>query len=190
MSLHKRIVPALLASLVYKGHKMLNNFLGFNRGIIVANIAIINGAGNDFRKLVDDLTLPELKILKHDEDLIQRTKDILKLDAEGLREYMVRTWGLLVESCQNDDWWCDVEGIRDRCPDWSRAIIEGHYIDSNDFVKWAQRWLMQEVRVNINIKRIEELRAAAKKRKEDQQKELEDQYPEVRKHGMCDMTYL
>jgi hypothetical protein len=149
----------------------------------VANIAITHDAGNDFRKLIDDLTLEELKILKLDEDLIQRTKDIFKLDAEGLREYMVKNWGLLVESCQNDDWWCDIEGIRDRCPDWSRAIIEGHYIDSDDFVKWAQRWLMQEVRVNINIKRIEELRAAAKKRKEDQ-------CSEAQKHGMCDMTYL
>ncbi len=169
---------------------MLSGYLGFNRGIIVSNIAITHDAGNDFRRLIDCLTLEELKVLKLDEDLIQRVKGVLNLDAEGLREHMVGNWGLLVEECQNNDWWFDVEGIRERCPKWARATIEGHYVDGGDFVKWAQQWLMQEIRVNINIKRIKELRAATKEKKEKEQKRLEDQYSEAQKYGMCDMTYL
>jgi len=169
---------------------MFGGYLGYNRGIIVSNIAITHGAGNDFRKLIDCLTIDELKIMKLDEDLIQRTKDILTLDAEDLREYMVKAWGLTVEECQNNDWWFDVEGIREKCPIWSRAQIEGHYIDGPDFIKWAQQWLMQEIRVNINIKYIEELRAAAKQKKEKEQRDLEEQYSEAQKYGMCDMTYL
>jgi hypothetical protein len=179
-----RIVPALFASLIHKGHQMFGRFgtyLGLNRGIIVANIAITHDAGNDFRKLIDDLTLVELRILKQDEDLIQRVKDILELDAEGIREHMVKVWGLSAESCQNDDWWIDIENIREQCPKWSRAIIEGHYIDGDTFVKWGQKWLLQEVRVNINIKYIAELRDAKKKKAV---KELEDDYNDARYWGM------
>lgn len=156
-------------------------YLGLNRGIIVANIAITHDAGNDFRKLIDDLTIMELGILKQDEDLIQRVKDILKLDAEGLREHMVKVWGLLAESCQNDDWWIDIENIREQCPKWSRAIIEGHYIDGNDFVDWGQKWLMREVRVNLNIKYIEWLREEKKKKIS---KELADDYADAANWGM------
>jgi len=170
---------------------MFGGYLGYNRGIIVSNIAITHGAGNDFRKLINCLSIEELKILKLDEGLIKRAKDILKLDAEGLREHMVKKWGMLVEECQNNDWWFDIEGVREKCPIWTRAQIEGHYIEGSDFVKWAQQWLMQEVRVNINIKYIEELRAAAKQKKEkEQQRELELEYSEAQKYGMCDAGYL
>lgn len=190
MSLHTRIVPASFASLLRKGHKMFGGYLGFNRGIIVSNIAITHMAGNDFRKLIDCLTLEELKILKLDENLIQRVKDVLDLEAEDLREYMVKTWGLVVEECQNNDWWFDIEGIRERCPKWARATIEGHYVDGGDFVKWAQQWIMQEIRVNINIKYIEELRAAAKEKKEKERRRLEEQFSEAQKYGMCAAGYL
>ena len=169
---------------MFGGHSKMN------RGIIVANIAITHGADSDFRELINCLTLEELKILKLDEDLIQRVKDVLKLSAEDLREYMVRTWGLLVEECQNNDWWFDIEGVRERCPKWSRATIEGHYVDGDDFVNWARMWIMQEIRVNINIKYIKELRAAAKEKKEKERRDLEEQYSEAQKYGVCDMTYL
>jgi len=164
--------------------------LPFNRGIIVANIAICNGAGNDFRKLIDCLTLQELKILKKDEGLVDRVKSILQLDAEDLREHFVKVWGLSAEECQNNDWWIDIEEARKKCPKWARATIEGHYVDGDDFVKWAQSWLMQEVRVNINIKRIEQLREAAKAKKEKQRKAQEEQCEEMRQCGMFDYTYL
>jgi len=187
MVLHTRIVPALFASLIYKGHQMLGKFgtyLGLNRGIIVANIAITHGEGNEFRKLIDDFTLAELQVLKQDEELIERVKKIVQLDAEGIREHMVKVWGLLAESCQNDDWWIDIENIREQCPKWSRAIIEGHYIDGNDFVKWGQKWLLREVRVNLNIKYIDLLRAAKKEKKKKDYQALEDDYADAANWGM------
>lgn len=185
MILHIGIVPALLHYLSEKGEKVIpDRYLGFNRGIIVQNIAVCNQGDGTFRDLIKDLALPELKILKGDQDLIDRVKAITKMEHEDLREYMVTHWDLTVESCQNDDWWVDIEGIRERVPKWARAVIEGAYIDGDDFLKWGRHQLMQEVRVNINIKRIKELREAAEEKKRRQQKALEEQYAEAQMFGM------
>ncbi|KKL98057.1 hypothetical protein LCGC14_1828240 [marine sediment metagenome] len=191
MSLHIRIVSTLFASLLRKGHKMFGGYLRFNKGVIAANIAITHGASNDFRKLIDCLSVEELKILKQDEDLIQQVENVLELDAEGLREHMVKTWGLLVEECQDNDWWFDIEEVRKRCPKWSRAVIEGHYVEGGNFVTWARQWLMQEIRVNINIKYIKELRDAVKEKKEKERRELEKEHSAAVKYGVCDnMGYI
>ncbi len=176
-------LPALLTFLIGKGCKMIpSNFLGRNKTIIVSNLVISSQAGTDFQRLIQGFNIWELKTLRDDEAFIDRVKKIAELDAEQLREHMVKKWSLTVESCQNDDWWVDVESIRDRCPVWTRAVIEGHYVDCNDFVQWARELLMEEVRVNINIKRIQELREKAKKR-DSQQTEAASQFERAMQCG-------
>ncbi len=139
--------------------------------VLASNIAITNEAGDPFQKLLKPLGVRELNVLKKDPELIQRIKDVVKLDADDIREYMLASWGLRVESCQDDDWWADIEDIRDKLPEWTRAVVEGSYIPGENFLDWGRSLLMEEVRVNINIRRIEELKV---KLKEERAKEQEE----------------
>lgn len=189
MIFHLSIVPALLAFFTNKGSKVIPSVISYSRGVLVSNMAIVHGGGNDFRNLIKHLNIQELRILRREEDLTAHVVSITKLDAEGIRKHMLEEWGLVAESCQNDDWWVDIEGIRDRCPKWARAQIEGTYIDGDDFVNWGRNRLMEEVRVNINIKLIEELRKIKKQKDERDRKELEEEYSEAHMYGMYG-TYL
>ncbi len=184
---HLSIVPALLAFFTDKGSKVIPHALSYSKAIIVSNIAVSNGGGSAFRNLIKHLNLQELRILKREEGLIARVSDITRLDEEDIREYMLKEWGLVSESCQNDDWWVDIEGIRGRCPKWARAVIEGTYVSGDDFVDWGRARLMEEVHVNINIKLIEELREIEKEKKERAQKKLDEQYSEAEMCGMFGM---
>jgi hypothetical protein len=170
------IASALLTFFINKGLRMLPVGMLANKGVIVANLAVTNGGGNGFRHLISHLSLRELHTLRQNKDLIERIKKITKMDAEDLREYMVKNWGLTVESCQNQDWWVDIESIRKTCPKWARAVVEGHYIDSTDFIKWGCERLMEEVRVNLNIRYIQELRAEAKRKEEETRRLQEEQF--------------
>jgi len=147
-----------------------------NKGVIVANLAIHYRAGTPFRKLIADLTLTELRILTKNEDLGQRIKDISYMEADDLREHMIKHWGLEVESCQTEDWWVDIEPVRKKLPAWSRATIEGRYIHGEDFVEWGRKWLLEEVRVNLSIRYIQDLREKEKLKKEKEQQEIEDAF--------------
>lgn len=180
MIFYLSIVSSLLTCLTNKGTKVLPHLLGYNKTIIMSNIAITHGGGGDFRDLIKHFNLKELNVLKQDEELIERVSDISKLGAEDIQEYMLKEWGLVAESCQNDDWWVDIDGMRDRIPKWARAVIEGTYVSGDDFVDWGRARLMEEVRVNVNIKIIEELREVQKKKA---QEELERQYSEACMYG-------
>ena len=145
----------------------------------MANLAQESGGGEEFRKLVQDLSLEELHILKQEKSLIDRTVAITTMDADALREHMVRKWNMTVESCMNDDWWVDIEVLRKRYPKWARAIIEGHYLTRDRFEQWGRELLMEEVHVNISIKRIQDLRKAAKEKKAKEAKALEAQWDDL-----------
>jgi hypothetical protein len=148
----------------------------------------INGQGNIcFKKLIKSLPKGELKILRSRKDLIARVADISNMGPVQIREYMLEHFGMVAETCMNHDWWVEIEGIRDRVPKWSRAVHEGHYLGETEFMDWGQRRLMLEVRVNLNMARIRELR---EERAEKQRKAVEAQkaavgYYELAGFGHC-----
>jgi hypothetical protein len=150
-----------------------------NRAIVTANLAQESGGGDKFQKLIRNLSLEELYILRQEKSLINRIVAITKMDADDLREHMVKKWNLTVESCMNDDWWVDIEVLRRRYPKWARAIVEGHYLKRDRFEEWGHELLMEEVHVNINIKRIQNLRKAAKEKQAKKDKALEAQWEEL-----------
>ena len=101
------------------------------------------------------------------------------VDADELREHMVKKWNMTVESCMNDDWWVDITELRKKYPKWARAIVEGHYLPRDTFEQWGRELLMEEVRVNIQIKHIQDLRKIAKEKEAEEQKQLETQWEEL-----------
>jgi len=149
----------------------------------MTNIALVNGCGNEFRKLIKHLNLAELHILKQEKELIDRVEEISEMDADDLREHMVKKWNMTVESCMHDDWWIDITELRKKYPKWARAIVEGHYLPRDTFEQWGRELLMEEVRVNIQIKHIQDLRKIAKEKKEKEQKDIEEQWAELQACG-------
>lgn len=145
----------------------------------MTNLAQESGGGEEFRKLIQDLSLEELYILRQEKNLVDRIVAITTMDTDDLREHMFKKWDMIVKPCMNEDWWVDIEVLRKRYPKWARAIVEGHYLTRGRFEEWGRELLMEEVHVNINIERIRNFRKAAKKKEVEAQKALEEQWKEL-----------
>lgn len=116
-----------------------------------------------FNSLLDPLSIKELKILKKNEDLIERVTDICKMSKMKLLVEIRDKYGFEVSNCQNGDVWIDGaasnEGLT---PDWikkGQLPFSGWYMrfngDDSEFVPWARNMLFQEVRINMWLRYME-----------------------------------
>lgn len=109
-----------------------------------------------FNDLLDTLSVKELKILKRQEDLIERVVEICKMTKIVLLKTIREDYGFDVQNCNNGDIWIDAsEDVANLTPEWikkGQLPYSGWYLtfngDDNEFMPWARNMLLQEVRIN------------------------------------------
>jgi hypothetical protein len=113
--------------------------------------------------LLDRLSLQELKILKKNDDLMDRVTEICKMTSSQLMGCLRDEYGFEINDCQNGDLWIDAGDANEPfVSDWVKEIKlphDGWYVTTDpktegidQFVPWARNLLMQEVRVNAALR--------------------------------------
>jgi hypothetical protein len=128
-----------------------------------------------FNGLLDPLTTRELKIMKKNEDLLNRVIEICKLTKMAMLKHIRDDYGFKIDDCQNGDLWIDAsDACEGLMPAWADQIVLPHtgwYLsfqeDDDDFMPWARNLLLQEVRINMWMRYYEhklDLAAASSKK--------------------------
>jgi hypothetical protein len=159
------------------------NTLELGKDETVNALVVINRLGPEFKRLVGNLSVDELNVLIREVDLLERVRDVSNMDEEEIRSHMSEAWGLIAESCQNDDWWIDIEPIRHRLPSWTKAVIEGQYVFARRFAEVGRDMLMQEVRVNINLRLIQLKKEAVRSQRAEESRRLQDEFEQGQLYG-------
>ena len=116
-----------------------------------------------FSSLLDSLGIKDLKILKKNDDLVERVVEICKMSKMKLLMEIRDKYNFDVQNCSNGDIWIDgddaVEGLT---PDWikkGQLPYSGWYLkfngEDNEFEPWARNMLFQEVRINMWLRYME-----------------------------------
>lgn len=125
-----------------------------------------------FNSLLDPLPIRQLRILKKNDDLVERTTEICKMTKMGLLIELRDKYGFEITNCQNGDVWIDGDASNDGLtPDWieqGQLPFAGWYMkfngEDNEFEPWARNMLFQEVRTNMWIRYMEHKIAEASKK--------------------------
>jgi hypothetical protein len=108
-----------------------------------------------FQGLLDGLSSEELVFLQKNSDLIKRVRAIAEMSViEILREFR-EEYDLDVEQQGDGDFWVSTEKLEDAIPDWFPSDHVGWFKKPGDFQEWAQKFLMQDVRINIWVRYLE-----------------------------------
>lgn len=128
-----------------------------NKRWLIQNLGIQATAGSGFQILLDGLSLRELAVLRKHEDLVDRVKEITKMNEAALISTLQEDYDLEVQNLHSGDVWVGTNLIEDNIPDWFESTHCGWYLDlrEGEFHKWARELLMQEVRVNIWMRYLE-----------------------------------
>ena len=116
-----------------------------------------------FSGLLDTLGVKELRILKKNEDLIDRVMEICKFTKMGLLKTIRNDYKFEIQNCQNGDVWLEAgDSVEELTPSWIRKgqlPYAGWYLtfngDNDTFSPWARSMLLQEVRVNLWVRYME-----------------------------------
>ncbi len=133
---------------------------------LVQRIGVAKSGGNIFQSLLDGLSLRELVVLREHDDLMERASEIAKMSETTLLETIERDYDLEPQTWQTGEVWVGTEQIEDRIPSWFKSQHCGWYLSFSDgeFDVWARNFLMQEVRINIWIRYLEDQKKNPPKR--------------------------
>ncbi len=126
--------------------------------------------------LLKDLSSLELDILRGYDDLMERTLEISRMSEKDLLDKIRESHYLLTEHTYGTgDVYVDADTVVESMPKW--IDMSGHFgwflrLVNGEFSAWARRFLMQEVRINLWIRHMEQ----AKKRKHSEKQTHFGQY--------------
>lgn len=116
--------------------------------------------------LLKDLPFLELNILRENEDLIDRTRKISKMNENELLDRIREDHHLIAENYNTGDIFIAVDKVLENMPEWVDLSSHlGWFLRLNDgeFAVWARKFLMQEVRINLWIRLMEQKKKKPKK---------------------------
>ncbi len=143
---------------------MLPQEFGVKRWLI-QSLGIQKAGGNVFQILLDGLSTRELQVLRDHDDIVDQALEISKMSGGQLLEIIKEDYNLNPEKCHTGDVWIGTDQLEDRIPEWFKSQHCGWYMSfcEGQFDTWARNFLMQEVRINIWMRHLEELRKSPPK---------------------------
>lgn len=109
------------------------------------------------QRLLEPLSTKELAILQKHRDLIERAQQIDKMTLNQLVRELENEFGMEVDPLRNGSYFISVDKPLDFLPERMDGPEGGGWDVANPggFIKWAEDFLMREVRINIWIRYIE-----------------------------------
>lgn len=126
-----------------------------NKRVLAFNMS---GGNQTFQELLDGLSTKEIMTLKKHKDLIERIHDIVQMNEALVLQELREKYRLDLDLYQNGDVWIGTEQLEDTIPDWFETSHCGWFMNrgEGEFMEWARRFLMQEIRINIWIRYLED----------------------------------
>ncbi len=113
-----------------------------------------------FQDLLDGLSTKEIITLRKHKDLIDRVYEIVRMEEPAILRELQEEHLLDLDLYQNGDVWIGTEQLEGSIPAWFETSHCGWFMnrEGGEFVGWAKQFLMQEVRINIWIRYLEDLK--------------------------------
>ncbi len=133
----------------------MNDYQFHNKKAIALNMSEGNAV---FQGLLNGLAAEELGILRKNPELRDRVREITKMTTVQLEAELREEYNLEIDQYNSQDVWISTEKLDDAIPDWFTTSHCGWYTDSRngEFMVWARDFLMQEVRINLWIRDMED----------------------------------
>lgn len=135
-----------------------------NRVHLIGRIADEQSGGDIFQGLLKQLSLQELVALNQHGDLKDRIKKITQLTDTAAMSILRTDYDLLTENCHTGEVWISTDELDDALPKWCETSHCGWYLTVSDgeFLEWARDFFLQEVRINIWMRRLEKAKSSPK----------------------------
>ena len=135
---------------------------------LVRNIAARHGYSFNLQKLLRDLTKSELKTLQNNPDLVDKVVDISKREENALIEILEEEFDLDIEDCATTGKWIGIDQIEKSKPNWGPDHHIGWAAGGHEeFLEFARNFMLQEVRINLCVRYITEVKESAKKKDQE-----------------------
>jgi len=133
----------------------MNDYQFHNKKAIALNMSEGNAV---FQGLLNGLAAEEIIILRKHPDLRDSVREITKMTTVQLQAELQGEYNLEIDQYSSQDVWISTEKLDDAIPDWFETCHCGWWVPSQGegFMQWARDFLMQEVRINIWIRDMED----------------------------------
>ena len=134
-----------------------------NKGLWLNNLMIGQNGNEVFRRLIEDLSGKELRILRRNQDLIERVTEISRMSVSRMLDTLKEDYSLEIHDCDTGEIWVDASDVnKEFSPEWTKSEHSGWFLEfdarferGEHFDVWATRFLMKEVRINIWLRYME-----------------------------------
>jgi hypothetical protein len=140
-----------------------------SKAAIAYSLSIGSGrARESCERLFCSLTLREIGVLRRNKELVEEVQDIAKMTTAELIIELANNYDLEIERLVpgqviGESYWIGIEQLEDAIPEWFSTTHDGwHKFDKDeDFSNWAKDFLLQEVRINMWIRLLEQRKKIA-----------------------------